>query len=891
VTETVDSAPVQPGERIGRGQKPLPLEGTVADIRRSLEGKRIWLWHYLHADWQWEQSREWHEERYALAVEEVLDLMQGDSGITYIFDTASEFWEPVARHLGGRIDELVDRVREGRIRIVSGQVANARPNQVGEETYIRNLQIGRRFFLDTLPIDAIPLFHSVDIAIGHSQMPQILSLCGFSAYRAWRPHGPMNTLGIPHQFVWEGLDSSTMVVTRGAYGGFYFGDMVPWSFESDWDAAVVTFHQHMLADQLLPGRSNSNQLWAIQGCDDSRPFRSWNADAFFDLPSFVAAWNEREPAPIGWCTPVEFSAAVAGHRDKLPVVRGAIDGCDCSYNAGNSGRAGLWSWRTMNDRRLLRAERWAAIATLIGEPDRTDALTALWRQHCVYQAHAEEFAFTDDFNHLVDLANDVRIQAGRIEQASLQAIAMAAGGDTRLSRTVFNPNAWPIDADVEIYHAPAVAGIEDIAFTDSSGIALPSQVVDQFRHPRYGGSINDQRSLVRMTLPALGYRSVQIVESAAMPPANGSSTTPDGELQVSVAGHQVASVLHRPSGRTLHVTDGSPAVALTFHELDNQNWLGMGPVIADHHFVPESSSWIEQGPLRRRFRTAGSVGPYSARLDVSIPDRGSEIRADVHLEGYWQEPPMTGWVSLTIPCADDAGITVDVPFGVESRDPDHEVYHGRVPDDRDYGLVEMFERLRPGWFWARSWVDASDATGGVSITHIDGNVYWQKDAGRIGPVLLRAQLRTPDTWEARTALSMNGSGVHDFSVAIQLHDGPTPIAVLQSRSAELHHPPVAIRGDRPAEPRLPSEHSFLRVEGPAMVSAVHREGGDLIVRVWENTGVGGDVAVHLDRVIASAALIDLTWGELDQPVVVRGQSVAIKLRPWQIATIRIGTEA
>ena len=90
---------------------------TAEQARQMLAGRTIWLWHYLHADWQWEQSRAWHEDRYALAVSEVLDLMQHDPEITYFFDTASEFFEPVARKLAPRLDELYARIRAGRIRI------------------------------------------------------------------------------------------------------------------------------------------------------------------------------------------------------------------------------------------------------------------------------------------------------------------------------------------------------------------------------------------------------------------------------------------------------------------------------------------------------------------------------------------------------------------------------------------------------------------------------------------------------------------------------------------------------------------------------------------------------------------------------------------------------
>lgn len=33
---------------------------AASEIRQLLDGHTIWLWHYLHADWQWGQSRAWH---------------------------------------------------------------------------------------------------------------------------------------------------------------------------------------------------------------------------------------------------------------------------------------------------------------------------------------------------------------------------------------------------------------------------------------------------------------------------------------------------------------------------------------------------------------------------------------------------------------------------------------------------------------------------------------------------------------------------------------------------------------------------------------------------------------------------------------------------------------
>ena len=54
------------------------------------------------------------------------------------------------------------------------------------------------------------------------------------------------------------------------------------------------------------------------------------------------------------------------------------------------------------------------------------------------------------------------------------------------------------------------------------------------------------------------------------------------------------------------------------------------------------------------------------------------------------------------------------------RDPDRDIYAHNLPRDRDLGIADMFERLRPGFFWARSWADWSGDRRGVTAISVDG---------------------------------------------------------------------------------------------------------------------------------------------------------------------------
>ncbi|MHB9032658.1 MAG: glycoside hydrolase family 38 N-terminal domain-containing protein, partial [Anaerolineae bacterium] len=625
---------------------------TAAEARQKLAGKTIWLWHYLHPDWQWEASRAWHADRYAVAVQEALDIMQRNPEFCYYFDTESEFWEPVARQLGPRLEELKQRIGEGRVRIVSAQVANCRPTQTADETYLRNLQLGRAFFEANVPPTDYSQFHSVDIAIGGSQMPQVLALAGFKYYRAWRPHGPLNAHRIPHQFWWQSADGSRVLVTRGIYGGLWVPTPAFDNYRENWDAAVEVVFKEFFADQLLVERSPSDQLWMIQGMDDARPLRRFD-DTLLDLEGFIAEWRKRESVPIHWCTPLEFSRAVAARGESLQVLSGPLDGCDCGYNAAFGGANGLWRWRQLNDRRLLRAEWWnAAAAAALGAPPIRPEMLKLWRQHLTYQAHAQEAAFSADLAELFDLARDVRFHAEKLERSALVSLAQAAGGGTRTTRYLFNPHPWPVQGEVEIFHACAVAGVHSITVQDAAGGAvLPSQPLREFRHGRFVGGLTDQTLLVQAGIPALGFRRIELIESAepaATPPAAGVNERGElavGGLRLTFRNHALREV-RDANGKIYQMRDGSAWPGLWFHVLDHQDWLSAGPEVRRVNYQPASSAWLQNGPLRWQHRTQGILGPWRAQIDTVIGARERELTFHLRLEGHWDEAPETGFITL-----------------------------------------------------------------------------------------------------------------------------------------------------------------------------------------------------------------------------------------------------
>ncbi|MHB8995577.1 MAG: glycoside hydrolase family 38 N-terminal domain-containing protein, partial [Armatimonadota bacterium] len=338
----------------------MPLD----EIREKLQGCEILIVPYCHCDWAWTHTRAWHEARYVRVFEQVLELMREDPDFRWYLDSWVTQLQPFLDHRPDLVPELQQRVREGRIAICGG-FANVRPNMVGEETFLRSIIHGRRRFRQLFP-EADLTVHAdiVDVSLGHPQVPQIMRLAGYRYFRAWRPQAGLSEAGVPYEWVWEGLDGSQILCSRGCYGGLSAPDTVPDGYTENWDATVDHLWQRELE---LGSRHNSTDIiWVSQGMDDGLPLRSFEGDIYQDLPGVMREWNAREQSRMGFATPVEFYAELETRRERIPVVKGTLDPCDVCYNAAWGGSEGLWRKRFVADEELVKAELWNAVTSSVG---------------------------------------------------------------------------------------------------------------------------------------------------------------------------------------------------------------------------------------------------------------------------------------------------------------------------------------------------------------------------------------------------------------------------------------------------------------------------------------------------------------------------------------------
>jgi 2-O-(6-phospho-alpha-D-mannosyl)-D-glycerate hydrolase len=193
-------------------------------------------------------------------------------------------------------------------------------------------------------------------------------------------------------------------------------------------------------------------------------------------------------------------------------------------------------------------------------------------------------------------------------------------------------------------------------------------------------------------------------------------------------------------------------------------------------------------------------------------------------------------------------------------------------------------------FPSRRFVDASDGTSGLALLH-DGLLEYEvvADGNELALTLLRAtgyisraepSLRpTPAGPYVRTpAAQLLGRQVADY--ALYPHRGDWRAADVYGAADAFLVPFECTRAGSMFGGSLPLDGSRLRVDG-AEVSAVKREPGGLVLRLFRTDATDGAVTIERNGAPATGWLVDL----LGRPIEPFEGSVT--LRPWQLATLRL----
>lgn len=861
---------------------PSDPAGRAAAIRRRLEGARIHVVPYTHCDWAWVHTRHWHEERYAQVYRDVLQVIRERPDYRWYMDNVACQLAPyLDRATGDELVELRQRVAEGAVAICGGY-SNVRPNMVGDETFVRSLVLGRRDFRGHFPeADLSVHADAVDVASGHPQLPQLLRQAGYSRLRIWRPHSAMSLKGIPTDFRWTGLDGSQVVVARGCYGGLWAlteeQECLRGPSEVDADTWLCTLWDAELEERLR--YSATGTAWMAIGCDDVRPNRLID-DTPFDLPGLVDRWNGAEQAPMAFATPPEVFNELERRTD-LPAWEGALDLCDVAYNAGWNGEKGLGVQRIVNDRLLLQAEMWRALAGC-GE---TAELEALWRDHLLTCAHATQWLYTEDFAELKRMADHVGLAAARLSDEARDRVGAAAATPGRSGWVVASPNPWPSEVDVELTLS-RYGDTWPIRLVTDEGIEIPTQTVHS--HSGQGG-YEEHRVVARVPCPGLGVRV--IYEEPVATSASGAGSGADapshfpefhnGRLWLTMNDGRITAVVDAQDETAWDAPIGLEWGGLVLKRVDVRNGpLHVGKVTRESPCIWEEGELLEHGPIRWRYRRTGHIGYIPVQMDT-IMARG-QARIDFEVTVDW--PGFDGFLAARFPMLEGARMWGDIPFAVEPREPWIEPYC------RDHWVgANSMERCRDGLFVSRSFT-AVEGHEGESYALVAGNTdryYTRHPGGRYLEHLLINSVVSMDDWEKNVEPStLTGRGEHLFRFSALFYRGGWRRADLVRRAAEVvaAPPPRPLRPSRavgPAPGTLTIEPAGVRL------SSLAAQGDQVLLRVVETHGVQTDAAIRSPWPIARAVAVDFEGRPVDLAVQAAGAMLRVRLEPWQIATLQI----
>jgi alpha-mannosidase len=307
--------------------------------------------------------------------------------------------------------------------------------------------------------------------------------------------------------------------------------------------------------------------------------------------------------------------------------------------------------------------------------------------------------------------------------------------------------------------------------------------------------------------------------------------------------------------------------------------LHIGPITGEISGQTGSGQWVGTGPLRWVYRWETEFHGQRVRQDIILDDgcRYLDFITRVYCGGA------NGFFSLVFDLPFSGALQVDVPFGVEPRNPDAEVYAQGLP--LSYANIE---RHRRNQFWARSFASFSNERFGLSVITADGDKYWTYEgATRRLRHILFTPLDDDDTdWERWVTKARMALGWHEFRHRVVFHEGTWRQADICGESDRLRLPLTPVKPLGLAGEGGVAGVSQLAVSPDGVrLSAFHRDAAGYVLRLYESTGQPAEVTVNLPTAFAAATKTDFNLVPIGEDAQLAGDRLTLSLRPWEIATV------
>ncbi|WP_158890926.1 alpha-mannosidase [Amycolatopsis anabasis] len=704
--------------------------------------------------------------------------------------------------------EIGRRIADGRWRMVGGWWVEPDCNLPAGESFVRQALYSQRYLHAKFGIIAT-VGCNVD-SFGHNaSIPQLLRKSGMDSYVFLRPGPHEKALPGPY-FWWESPDGSRVLAYR-----------IPHEYGSS--GHDLGYQVDKSLAQLPPDIPELMVFYGV-GNHGGGPTRA-NLDSIRRL-------DAADGLPRLRCgSPREFFDRLVEGGAEIPVHAGELQhhavGC---YSA----HAGVKRWNRRAENTLLRAEKWATVAAVLGGIGYPLAgFGEAWKLVLLNQFHdtlggaAIEPAYTDSrdqFGHAISVASRAFNRAVQVLSRRIHIPA-----EPRMTPlVVFNPHPWRLRADVEFEFAGFPGAAAEVA--DDEDRMVPVQ------RTQSAATVNGPRGRLALAVdvPPLGYRVYRIRPAADRTSANevrASDTTLENEflaIEVDPATGWLRRLYDKAHDRELAAERGKPHAMVLEDRSDTWSHRVRAYQDVAGEFTAESVRLVENGPVRAVIRVRAVHGASTLVEEFVLGARARHLEVRVTLD--WQE--RLRMLKLRFPTAvrsEDA--TFEIPYG-----------HLRRPAD---GSEET----------AQAWVDVSGVLpdgrpAGLSVLN-DGKYAHDVRGGDIGITVARSPVyawHEPRELDPDEDYGYLDQGRQRFTYRLLPHAGDWREAGTVRLAAELNQPAFPLLesfhdGD------LPQRNSFLSVDEESVLPTVLKldedGAGDVVVRAYETAGRPAEVTVEL----------------------------------------------
>src|ERR1700728_506573 len=461
--KAIDFSPLDKGDQAG-------FDVSLKAAHAKLEGIKLWLQQFTirivgnsHIDmawlWPWTETVEVVRNTF----QSVLDLMREYPDFKFTMSSARTY-EWMQEKYPDMFEQIRQRVKEGRWEVIGAMWVEPDLNMPDGESLAGQILVGKQYFQNNFGVD-IKIGWNPDSFGYNWQLPRIYKKSGIDYFVTSKLLWATDYTKFPYRlFWWEAPDGSRLLT--------YF----PHEYANDFDPEQITKDFSLYAPSIYgPKLNDSPQMLYLYGIGDhgGGPTRTMldRADRLRD-PNTVFP-------KIDFSTAKEFFADLNQELPNLKVPTWK-DELYFEYHRGVYTSQADTKQRIRHDEELmLDAEKYASLASLLGQPYAQDQFELSWKNllfdhfHDVMPGSGIAVNYLDAKRNLEDVARSARqITDGALDEIVAHVNAQGDG----LPVVVFNSLSWPRTEVIEV-DAQLPGPSKEIEAVDAAGHRVGLEVL------------------------------------------------------------------------------------------------------------------------------------------------------------------------------------------------------------------------------------------------------------------------------------------------------------------------------------------------------------------------------------------------------------------------------